>query len=378
MIFKDLTDKDKYYFWLGALSGLTPKIQHALNEVTGGDTEEIINLISDDSVLRPLSGASRRAALNALDPQFIKDAAEGIFRSGTDIVTRASEFYPKRLLEFDYDMPYVLFTRGDKRLLGGRNFAIVGTRRPTEHGKKYTEQFSESLTRYGFNIVSGMAMGIDAVAHRACIEAGGKTIAVLGSGHDHAGPVCNIAVYRKILETGLSVSEYLPYSEAEKYNFPRRNRLISALSQGVLVTEAGDGSGALITVEHALIQNVPVFALPGRISDVQSQGTLALIRSAQCAMVTKPEHILDELSIKYTESKINSSLQLDFLESNLLDMLKNGELHYDLIFERAGVSVTELNSLLASMEIKGLISRSGAYFYAEISNTYPSKRDDTE
>lgn len=367
MVYKDMTEKDRYYLWLGALSGLSPKIQHALDEVTGGDTDELINLISDDSVLRPLSSASRKAALNALDPQFIKDAAEGILKSGTDIVTRASEFYPKRLLEFDYDMPYVLFTRGDKKLLNGRNFAIVGTRRPTEHGKKDTEQFSESLTRYGFNIVSGMAMGIDAVAHRACMDAGGRTIAVLGSGHDHAGPVCNIAVYRMILETGLSVSEYLPYSEAEKFNFPRRNRLISALSQGVLVTEAGVGSGALITVDHALIQSVPVFVLPGRISDAQSQGTLNLIRSAQCAMVIKPEDILDELNIKYTESKISSSLQLDFLESNLLDMLKNGELHYDLIFERAGISVTELNSLLASMEIKGLISRSGAYFCSEVS-----------
>ncbi|MCL2751834.1 MAG: DNA-processing protein DprA [Firmicutes bacterium] len=315
-----------------------------------------------DILVERIGEGPAKNALLTYDKIYLDSIVTACRQSGVKIVTALDEEYPERFTERDFDRPYVLYCLGDVSLLNGKNIAIVGTRHVSAYGRRATERFAEELTRWGFNIVSGMAMGADAIAHQACLDASGKTVAVLASGFKHAGPQCNIGIYHRILETGLAVTEYPPDFMGQKYTFPRRNRLISALSDAVVITEAGEDSGSLITAEHAIAQDVPVMALPGRIDDPMSQGTLGLIRKYSQAMVYKPEQVLDELGIWYGKEEKQSAMQLDFYESKLLDLLRQGDLHYDMIFEAMEKPVGELNNLLMQLEIKKLIRRNGASY----------------
>lgn len=185
--------------------------------------------------------------------------------------------YPPELLAL-VDPPSVLFFRGDRAQLTRRRVAVVGSRRSTASGRRIAERMGRDLSRAGVAVVSGLALGIDGAAHRGALEGSGGTVAVLGSGPDRPQPTAHRALYGRILERGLVVSEFPPGEAARPYHFPRRNRVLAGLASAVVVIEAGERSGALITVDHALDLGIDVFAVPGSVESPQSCGTNALIR----------------------------------------------------------------------------------------------------
>ena len=206
-------------------------------------------------------------------------------------------YYPKQLKQIA-DPPPFLFVRGNIHILNQPQIAIVGSRKTSQTGHQIAEQFALALTQQGFYITSGLAHGIDASAHRGALQAGhGQTIAVMGTGVNLCYPTANQALYRQIVDSGGAiVSEFMPNTPAREYHFPRRNRIVSGLSLGVLVVEAALKSGSLITAQTALEQNRQVFAIPGHIYNEHSRGCHQLIRDG-AMLVDEPQQIVDELDL---------------------------------------------------------------------------------
>ncbi|MEO5355737.1 MAG: DNA-processing protein DprA [Nitrospirae bacterium YQR-1] len=223
----------------------------------------------------------------------VEQALKKIEENQITVLCHTEDEYPEMLKELP-DSPILLFVKGDITPEDRYAIAIVGTRTLSHYGKSVTEKFTGELVDMGFTIVSGMARGIDTVAHRQALKGYGRTIAVLGCGIDIAYPPENLWLMQRIAENGAVVSEFLPGSRPQRENFPIRNRLISAFSLGVLVVEAGQRSGALITANFALEQGKEVFAIPGNIMASNAQGTHALIQHG-AKLVNNSQDILEEL-----------------------------------------------------------------------------------
>lgn len=203
--------------------------------------------------------------------------------------------YPAVLRELT-DPPPLLFLKGRERLLGDPSVAIVGSRRATEGGRSVAEALGRRLGAAGITVVSGMALGIDGAAHRGALSVGGKTVAVLGSGLDVVYPPGHRGLFKELGKRGLLVSEFLPWEAALPHHFPKRNRIIAALVQAIIVVEAGERSGALITVDHGLDMGRDILAVPGSLQNPQARGTNALIRDG-ARLISDPEAILDEFPL---------------------------------------------------------------------------------
>jgi len=242
--------------------------------------------------------------------------------------------------------------------------AIVGTRRCTDYGKKVVIDFTKTLTSAGFIIVSGLAKGIDTLAHKTCIEHKGKTIAVLGSGLDKIYPKENKKLAREIIENkGLIISEYPPSTPPNRFHFPDRNRIIAGLSLGVLVIEARKKSGALITANWAIFQNKPVFAIPGSVYNTTSEGCHSLIKKG-ARLVDKPEDILKFFGIKIQKKK---KVKGETKEENIiLDLLYNNALHIDQIIQKTKINPQEALQTLSRLELKGKIKNLGGGVFTAI------------
>jgi DNA processing protein len=220
-------------------------------------------------------------------------ALETLERIGACAITPDDEAYPEAFRVLP-DPPFVLFTAGDLSLLGLPGLGVVGTRAPTDYGRRTATRLSHDLARAGYAIISGMAKGIDATAHTAALDAGGATVGVLGHGIDRVYPQENRRLFGRMREAGLLVSELPPGEEPLPGNFPRRNRLIAALAEGVLVVEMGERSGARHTVDYALEQGKEVFSVPGPIGSPASAGTNQLLKEG-ARLVTSADDILEEL-----------------------------------------------------------------------------------
>src|SRR4051812_45679933 len=245
-----------------------------------------------------LSGYSSATSLTALSsPEVghaVEKALEWAAQAGHFITTLADETYPRALLEIT-DPPPLLYAVGRIELLQRTSLAVVGSRNATAQGEENAERFAQSLSEAGLTIVSGLALGIDAAAHRGGLSASGSTIAVLGTGVDVVYPRRNSALAAQIAERGLLVSEFPLGTAPAAYNFPRRNRLISGLARGCLVVEAASASGSLITARAAADQGRDVFAIPGSIHSPLSRGCHALIKSG-AKLVETAEDVLSELA----------------------------------------------------------------------------------
>lgn len=272
--------------------------------------------------------------------------------------------YPAMLKNI-YDPPAGLFVRGQGGLEGDF-LAVVGTRQPTPYGREQARHLSHELVAVGLGIVSGFARGIDTTAHSAALEVGGRTVAVLGCGVDVVYPAENRKLYKALLEKGIALSEYPPGTKPESHHFPQRNRIISGMSMGTLVVEAGAGSGALITALHTLDLDRQVFAVPGRIDNSKSTGCHDLINSG-AKLVGQVEDILTELSPPYSAAPGD---QLDLLrdlpepERGILEYLSREPIPVDRIAEDLNHSISELLTILLFMEMKGLVYQTaGKRFY---------------
>jgi DNA processing protein len=304
-----------------------------------------------------------KAAIN-IDWKLIDNDLKWAEAPDHNILTYQDELYPARLKEIS-SAPPLLFVEGDVNLLSKPQIAMVGSRHPTPSGLDTAHQFAKTFAQNGWIITSGLALGIDAACHEGALEAEGKTIAVMGTGPDQIYPKRHQALARKIRENGCIISEFPTGVTPIAMNFPRRNRIISGLSQGVLVVEAAFASGSLVTAKYALEQNREVFAIPGSIHNPLARGCHALIKQG-AKLVETAQDVLEELqsldfppypSFGPPVSRAKQALlPQEGKEKIFHPFLKNIDFNLtpmDLIIERSALTAEEVSSILLLLEIEG-------------------------
>ncbi len=281
--------------------------------------------------------------------------------------------YPKRLLDI-IDSPVLLYVRGEIKPKDTQALAIVGTRNPTIYGLTMSEQFSQRLAKEGFTILSGLARGIDTAAHRSALFSG-RTIAVIGSGLADIYPRENSQLAEEIAQQGALISEFPMTTPPDRQNFPQRNRIVSAMSLGVLLIEAPLKSGAMITMERALLQKRQCFAIPGRIDTKDFQGNHSLIKSGKAQLVEMPEEIMDNFQNLFQGSR--SSLQpsqpaqcygFEKEELELLNQFPIEELSLEELMQKVKLPIAKLNVLLMSLMLKRAIREYPGKIYKKVSH----------
>ena len=293
----------------------------------------------------------------------LDEEMEKLDRYGVKVVTFHDSDYPSRLKEI-YDYPPVLYLRGSLLPQDEWCLAVVGTRRATVYGRQAAEEIVADLVRNKITIVSGLAKGIDSTAHQSALEAGGRTIAIFGCGLDIVYPAENATLARDIIQHGALISEHPLGTRPKADNFPRRNRIMSGLSLGVLVIEADETSGAMITAHLALEQNREVFAVPGSILSPASRGTNRLIQEG-AKLVRDYADILEELNLTAVaqQMEIKAVIPASDTESLLLRQLSAEPAHIDEICRGSGLPIPTVSSTLAMMELKGLVKQVGNMNY---------------
>jgi DNA processing protein len=286
-----------------------------------------------------------------------------IEESGFKLLTWQDEDYPPRLREIDTPPP-VLYVWGELLEQDRYAAAIVGTRRATSYGKAVTERLASALAQEGLTIVSGLARGIDGIAHRAALQAGGRTLAVLGSGLDRVYPPEHRKLATSIAKQGAVLSDYPLGTEPEGKNFPPRNRIISGLSLAVIVVEAGASSGALITADFGLDQSREVFAVPGDLYKSTSEGTNNLIQMGAHPLLS-PEDVLEVLNLELAarQEDVAAELPEDESERTVYQALGEEPVHVDELRSKCDMPVEEITASLAMLELKGRARQVGGMHY---------------
>ena len=315
------------------------------------------------------SGLDKRALQNLLEARESLDLdreAAKLEQAGVQALTWDDDGYPARLREIP-DPPPLLYVRGS--LLPADDFAVavVGTRLATAYGKEVARQLATGLARNGVTVISGLARGIDLIAHQAALDAGGRTIAVLGCGVDIVYPPEARRISEEIVQHGALLSDYPLGTRVDAKNFPPRNRIISGMTLGTVVVEADFSSGALITASFALDQGRDVFAVPGSINSKASHGTNKLIQQG-AKLVTCVEDILEELQLEHAvqQQETRASLPEDETERTLWNALSQEPLHVDDLRRTLDLPVSTISSTLILMELKGLARHVGGMNYIRI------------
>lgn len=291
---------------------------------------------------------------------------EYIQRSNIQVLIWDDPEYPALLREIE-QAPPVLYVKGELLPEDEIAAAVVGTRRISGYGRQVTEDITSSLVRNGVTIISGLARGTDAIAHKAALQAGGRTLAVLGSGVDRIYPPEHRNLADEIIQSGALISDYPPGTPPESSNFPPRNRIISGLALATIVIEAGETSGATITAAYAAEQGREVLALPGNITSPNSIGTNRLIQNGARPLL-KLEDVLDAMNIHQvnTQRVARRILPEDETEIRILDILSNGVLSVDEISFLTGLPIEKISATLAVMELKGYVGNTGGMNYRAI------------
>ncbi|MGQ9502844.1 MAG: DNA-processing protein DprA [Anaerolineae bacterium] len=283
--------------------------------------------------------------------------------AGVSVLTWESKDYPSLLKSIAYPPP-VLYIRGELSSADEWALGVVGTRQASPYGREVTRTLVAGLVSAGVTVVSGLAYGIDTVAHYAALDAGGRTIAVLGSGVDIIYPYENRGLAERIVHNGALISEYPLGTKPEARNFPPRNRIISGISLGVLVVEGSTRSGAMITAAYALEQGREVFAVPGNILNRNSGGPSFLIQQG-AKLVTCIQDILEELNLTMAaqQKEVRQALPDNPTEAHLLRFLSSEPIHVDELGRAAGLPIQEVTSTLTLMELKGIVRQVGNMSY---------------
>lgn len=274
--------------------------------------------------------------------------------------------YPARLREI-HDPPLVVFVSGQlKETDFQHSIAMVGTRNPTSYGQRLAKDTARALGAAGAVIASGLAIGIDSYSHWGAIEGGGRTIAVVATGTDICYPSSNKRLYNAILDGhGVVVSEYMPGTKPEKWHFPARNRIVSGLARAIVVVEAGETSGALITARLAFEQNRDVFAFPGRVDSPMSVGTNALISKQVAHLIRDYKDVMDALEwVTSQVREVATVVELFGREKEIYELLSNEPTHFDVLCERTGVTAGEMSASLTMLELAGLVTRHPGDWYS--------------
>lgn len=368
-----LTEREAY-FWLGALRTLSPAgIRRLLSvfpvpsEIFYADQGVLMQLVHDGIMKQE----TMEEMISSHNEEEVKQRAEELKKHGYPFVTPVDEEYPELLLEIP-DPPVSLFYQGNLSILSEMPaLAVVGSRSPSLYGKEMAKLFVPPIAAAGVAIVSGLAGGIDTEAHKMTLNMG-KTVGVLGGGIDICYPRQNFNLYLEMCKNHLVLSEYGPGIPPLPTQFPLRNRIISGLSAGVLVVEAREHSGTRITADAALDQGRNVYAVPGRVGDIMSEGTNSLIRLG-ATLVTKPEDILIEMGVYVPKKKKkgkSGAKKIAPEEQRILDKLSHVPVFIDELIPQDSGDIQGTFSLLLSMEQRGLIRQAMQGYYVRGRNDF--------
>lgn len=343
--------------WLSSLNIGNKNIEKVMEEVP--QLVEIWNSPSSYIYnLKTIRPKIKEKMVSNRNEDYIERLFWNIDKYNIEVITILDENYPNQLKNI-YDDPKVLYTRGDLIEDDKFSIAIVGSRKATSYGKWATEKFVRELAKLDITIVSGLALGIDGIAHRTALEENCRTIAVLGNGLDTVYPKKHKDIYKEIPKNGVIVTEYFLGVPPLAYNFPQRNRIISGLSLGTIIIEAKEKSGSLITASHALEQGKEVFALPGNINSVFSMGTNKLIKDG-AKLITGIDDIIEEVYELQQKIITNKEQEIDYsqlspLELRVFELIEEGPVHCDSIAFTTGLDISTVYSVLTILELKEMI-----------------------
>ena len=326
--------------------------------------EEIFDKKNKQFLSNYLSEKDINFLLNADYNKIEKLVLSDLDKFGVQVVTYASKDYPTCLKNIE-DPPMALYLIGDKNLLSKQKIGVVGTRKPTSYGKDVANKFSFELAQAGLVTISGLSYGIDACCAESTLKAGGKHIAVLAGGLDNIYPSQNQELAKRIVQAGgLLVSEYRPFVGPKQYTFIARNRIVSGLSDGLLVVEAGSKSGTKSTANFCINQGRELFVIPGNIFSPQSAGTNELINEIPDCFTISVEQILSKLHVAANVNNQKQESQLSIVGREIVELLSGGDMHYDEIAEKINVPANTLSSELSMLEIWAKYTRKPAIIIA--------------
>jgi DNA processing protein len=356
----------EYWIALANVDGIGPAKTRRLYEACGS-LEAAWKLGQSALVEAGLDGKSAHTLVQLRPSLDLRAELAKLDRAGVQAITWDDELRYPRHLRHIANPPVVLYLKGALMPEDEIGVAIVGTRSPTAYGRQVAQQLAGQLAAKGVTIVSGLARGIDAEAHRAALDSGGRTIAVLGSGLDVIYPREHAGLAREIAKHGAVLSDYPLGSKPDAVHFPARNRIVAGLSLGTIVVEAGDTSGALITARMAGESGRDVFAVPGSIFSKQSYGVHRLIQDG-AKLVASVQDVLDELNLGMVAHQLEmpAAATDDPVEQALLGTLSTDPRHIDEVARLAQLPMSQVSSTLTLMELKGLVRQVGALSYVTV------------
>jgi len=355
--------------WLSSIKGVNNKIIDIL-EKNFSQLSYIWDASKNDILsIREINDKIKQEIIKNRNDLYYENLLKRIESYKIKVITYYDNDYPLNLRNIS-DSPKVLYMKGQLIPEDEVSIAIVGARKSTSYGKWAAEKISSELANLGICLVSGMAKGIDTHVHISALKSKSRTIAVLGCGVDIIYPSSNRELYHKIQDNGCIISEFPLGTKPLPYNFPQRNRIISGLSLGVVVVEATEKSGSLITARHAIEQGKDVFAVPGNINSIFSRGTNLLIKDG-AKLVTGIEDIIEEIPYlidKCAKFYKNKKVELNYNqfsddEIKVLECILEKPIHFDLIAHRTGIRINDLNSILTILEMKGAIKQMSGKVY---------------
>jgi len=348
-----------------SIEGIGPtKIRNLLaklksfNNILSANYSELVKVdgISKNLAERILQSLSKRIEIS----NKVEIELNRLKKLNANLLTIWDDEYPEQLKSI-YDPPIILYYKGNLDENDKYSISIVGTRQPTNYGKIQAEKFAQELVEQNITIISGLARGIDSIAHKSALKNNGRTIAVIGSGLDVIYPPENKNLFNEISESGIIFSEFELGTKPDAQNFPRRNRIISGLSLGTLVVETGISGGAIQTANFALDQNREVFAIPGNLGVKQSEGTNSLIQKGEAKLVTSSNDILLELELKLKpiigKNIPKPQIELNMFEEKIMQSLSNEPKQIDIIASESSLSTADCLVYLLSLEFKGLVKQ---------------------
>jgi len=358
-------DEKKYWIGFNLIKGIGAVRMQGLVSYFG-DLESAWNADAAELTASGLGAKLAEKVIVARKQMDLDQVWARIEAQGITILTWMDEAYPARLKEIDQPPP-VLYIHGEYLMDDLFAVAIVGTRKVTPYGRQVTEEIASYLASNGITVVSGLARGVDAVAHQAALKAGGRTIAVLGSGVDKIYPPEHRGLAEQMMTRGAVISDYAVGTPPDASNFPPRNRIISGLSLAVVVIEAAETSGALITAEFAAAQGREIFAVPGSILAPQSKGTNRLIQNGALPLLT-PVDLMQALDLTRMDKQKSARkiLPSDETEALVLKALGTEPLHVDEIRNQADLPIEKISAALAMMELKGMVRQVGGMNYVAV------------
>lgn len=354
----------EYSYWLYNIEHITSKKIDRLLQVFH-NAEEVYKAPKD--IIRKYCDwkeCDMEAFVKSKDKEKIRESYAKLIKKGIYFVSKEDVRYPVSLREI-YDAPYGLYIKGNLPVKEKKTIAIIGARECSMYGKEIARFFAKEIAKTGLQVISGLARGIDTYAHEGALEVKGVTYGILGCGVDICYPKENLDLYMKMQKDGGIISEFAPGARPYSYHFPMRNRLISGLSDGILVIEAKEKSGSLITVDMGLEQGKEIYAVPGRITDRFSDGCNNLIKMG-AKLVTKPEDILEDVLPNYIDKLKEVKNNLNMLETDgkkVYVCLNLEPKHIETLAMQTGLAMNLLMEQLVLLELKGLIEQPMKNYY---------------